>query len=179
MLVERMQRAARLDVTLYNEVEHDDGATQEAIYVVAIAAVASGIGTFIGSPGQGHGLIGLASEVLTMLLNWAIWSYVTYFIGTRVFNGTATPGEMMRTLGYAMSPGVLNVLGFLPCVGFLIRLAVFVWILVAGVVAVREALDFQTQQALWTVGLGWLAMVVIFIAQLFFFAALGWTFRVL
>jgi hypothetical protein len=179
MLVERMQRAARLDVTLYNEVEHDEDATQEAIYVVAIAAVASGIGTLIGSPGQMHGLVGLASEVLTMLLNWVIWSYVTYFIGTRFFNGTATPGEMLRTLGYAMSPGVLNVLGFVPCVGFLIRLGVFVWMLVAGVVAVREALDFETRQALLTVGVGWLAMVVIFIAELLVFTALGWPFRML
>jgi hypothetical protein len=179
MLVERMQRAARLDVTLYNEVEHDDDATQEAIYVVAIYAVASGIGTLIGSPGQTQGLIGFASEILTTLLNWVIWSYVTYFIGTRFFNGTATPGEMMRTLGYAMSPGVFNVLGFIPCVGSLIRLAVFVWILVAGVVAVREALDLQTPQALWTVGIGWLAMLAIFFAQLLVFSALGWSFRML
>jgi hypothetical protein len=78
-----------------------------------------------------------------------------------------------------MSPGVLNVLGFVPCVGFLIRLGVFVWMLVAGVVAVREALDFETRQALLTVGVGWLAMVVIFIAELLVFTTLGWPFRML
>ena len=179
MLVERMVRAARLDVTLYNEVEHDDTATTEALYVVVIAAVASGLGTLLGSFGEGRGLVGLASEVLTMMLNWVIWSYVTYFVGTRLFHGTATPGEMLRTLGFAMAPGVLNVLGFLPCIGGLVRLAVLIWMLVAGVVAVREALDFDTPKAISTVLVGWVAMLLIYAAQFIVWGLLGWTFRML
>jgi hypothetical protein len=177
MLIERMRRAALLDPTLYNEVEHDEEAITQAILVVVIAAVASGLGTLLGSFGGGPGVVGLASEVLTMLLNWAIWSYVTYWVGTRIFGGTATPGEMLRTLGFALSPAVLNVLGFLLCVGFLIRLGVFAWVLVAGVVAVREALDFDTQRAVGTVVVGWGVMVVIFVVQFILFASLGWSFR--
>ena len=179
LLVQRMIQAARLDPALYNEVEHDDQALTEAATVVVIAAVASGLGTFLGSLGHGPGLGGFASEILTTLLNWAIWSYVTFFVGTRFFGGTATFGEMLRTLGYAMSPGALNVLGFLPCVGFVVRLVVLVWMLVAGVVAVREALDFDTQHAIYTVLLGWVAMVAIFVAQFLVFALLGLPFRML
>jgi hypothetical protein len=179
MLVERMVRAARLDVTLYNEVEHDEATTAEALYVVVLAAVASGLGTLLGSFGEGRGLVGLASEVLTMLLNWVIWSYVTYFVGTRLFDGTATPAEMLRTLGFAMAPGVLNVLGFIPCVGGLVRVVVLGWMLAAGVVAVREALDFDTGKAIGTVVVGWVAMVVIYIVQFLVWGMLGWTFRML
>jgi hypothetical protein len=179
MLFERMQRAARLDPGLYNEVERDEEATAEAFYVVLLAAVASALGTLLGSLGQGPGLIGAMSEVVTMVLNWVIWSCLTWFIGTRVFAGTATLGELLRTLGFAMSPGVLNVFGFIPCFGFFIRLGVFLWLLAAGVVAVREALDFETGRALGTVVLGWVVMLVLFVVQFVFFAALGWTFRML
>ncbi len=179
MLAERMRRAALLDPALYNEVEQDWDATTEALQVVVIVAVASGIGTVLGSPGNGPGVVRLASEVLTSLLNWVIWSYVTYYIGTRLFGGTATPGELLRTLGYALSPGVLNVLGFVPCVGFLIRLGVLIWVLIAGIVAVREALDFDTSRAVATVVVGWAVMVLVFLVQLVVFMGLGWSFRML
>lgn len=179
MLFERMQRAARLDPSLYNEVERDEEATTEAFYVVVLAAAASALGTLLGSLGQGPGLVGAVSEILTTVLNWLIWSYLTWLIGTRFFEGTATPGELLRTLGFAMSPGVLNVFGFIPCFGFFIRLGVFLWQLAAGVVAVREALDFDTGRALSTVVLGWVVMLALFVLQFMFFAALGWTFRML
>src|SRR5436305_865232 len=112
-----MKRAARLDPTLYNEVEHDESALLQAAIVVVIAAVAAGLGTALNLFEHGPRHLGLISEIITQLLNWVIWSYVTYFVGTRFFGGTATPGEMLRTLGFAMSPGVLNILGFIPCLG--------------------------------------------------------------
>jgi hypothetical protein len=178
-LLERMRRAALLDRSLYNEVEHDESATTEALLVVVIAAVATGLGTALNPFEQGPRHFGLVSEILTMLVNWVLWSYVTYFVGTRFFAGTATPGEMLRTLGFAMSPGALNVLGFIPCLGGLIRLAVFIWMLVAGVVAVREALDCDNARALGTVVVGWVVMLLVFFAQLVLFGALGLTFRML
>ncbi len=71
-VVERVLRAARLDVTLYNEVERDEAATTQAIYVVVIVAVASGLGSLLGSLWHGPGLVGFASEIITSLLNWVI-----------------------------------------------------------------------------------------------------------
>ena len=44
MLVNRMIRAAMLDSRLYEEVEHDRSATSQAMQVVIIVALASGIG---------------------------------------------------------------------------------------------------------------------------------------
>ena len=57
-LTDRMIRAARLDVSLYNEVEADVSANNQALTVVALSAVASGIGAALGAAIQGRpGLI--------------------------------------------------------------------------------------------------------------------------
>ena len=169
-MIERMQRAARLDVTLYNEVEQDTSATTEALQVVVLAAACSGIGSVLGTVlfhggarGEGGALtMAFIGMVLATLASWVIWSYVTYFVGT-MMGGTATPGEMLRTLGFAMTPQVLNILGFIPCLGGILVFATGIWSLIAGVVAVREALDVSTGQAVGICILGWLLMMAVIV----------------
>ena len=97
---------------------------------------------------------------MTALLAWLAWAGVTYVIGDKILGGTATWGELLRTLGFAQSPGVLAILAFLPVVGGLIRLAVAIWVLMAGIVAIRQALDFGTGKAILTAVLGWLALAI-------------------
>ncbi|HEU5318035.1 MAG TPA: Yip1 family protein [Chloroflexota bacterium] len=163
-LVNRMIRAARLDTNLYEEVEADKDATTQAAIVVVIVAVCSAIGAALSAviTGSQTGIVGgVIGGLISAIVGWLIWAYVTYFIGTRMFGGTATPGELLRTIGFANSPGVLNLLGFIPIVGPLIRLVVFFWLLVAGVVAVRQALDFDTGKAVITTVIGWLALLII------------------
>jgi hypothetical protein len=114
--------------------------------------------------------------VIIGIVNYYIWAYVTYFVGTNLFQGTADVGEMLRTLGYASSPRVLGLLGFIPCVGWLIALAGAIWALVAAIVAVRQALDFDdTVKAIITVLIGW---VIILVIQFVIFAILGTVFGV-
>ncbi|MBI4495145.1 MAG: YIP1 family protein [Chloroflexi bacterium] len=152
-----MIRAARLEADLYEEVEADTSATTQAFLVVVIVAIASGLGLLLAGRGGG----GLVGGVVTAILGWLAWSFVTYFIGTRAFGGTATWGELLRTIGFAQSPGVLLVLRFIPVLGGLIGFAVFIWMLAAGVIAVRQALDVDTGKAVITVIIGWLAYVVV------------------
>lgn len=155
MLVERMVRAAKLDVNLYEEVEADVSATGQALQVVLIVAVASGIGTALLAlflPGEtGNPLLGFIRGLVQAVLGWLAWSFVTYLVGTRLFGGVATWGELLRTIGFAQSPGVLLALFFLPCLGQLLGLAVAIWMAVAGVIAVRQALDVTTGKAVVTV----------------------------
>jgi hypothetical protein len=161
-----MIRAARLEPDLYEEVEADQTATNDALIVVVIAAVAAGISAGIATmmSNRPGGLAGsVIGEIIGAIIGWLIWSYITYFIGTRLFDGRATPGELLRTIGFSHAPGVLNILGFIPVIGPLIRLVVFFWLLVAGVIAVRQALDFDTGKAILTTIIGWLVPVVIFI----------------
>ena len=166
-LTDRMIRAARLDIGLYNEVEADLNATNQALTVVVATAIAGGLGSAIGQAiaGRPNGVIGgLIGGVLTELIGWAVWSYVMYLVGTRVFHGTATYGELLRTLGFAYSPGVLLILRFIPVLGGLITAVVGVWRIVAGFIAIREALDLDNGNTLATIVVGIIGyLVVLFI----------------
>lgn len=164
-LADRMMRAARLDVSLYEEVEADVGATPQAFWAVIIAALADGLGHALGGAMLGRGgpgvLGGLIVGAAGAVVGWIVWSYVTYWIGTQLFGGRATPGEMLRTIGFAQAPRVLTVVGFVPVLGGLVRLVVFFWLLLAGFIAIRQALDVSTGRAVATALLGWLAMVIV------------------
>ena len=168
MLVNRMIRAAMLDPSLYEEVEHDRNATTQALQVVVIVAIAGGIGGALWklltlSPIDA--VTGLVGGILAALAGWLVWAFVTYFIGTRIFGGTASYGEMLRTLGFAQSPNVLAVfmglLGAIPLLGGLLRLALLVWVLLAGLIAIRQALDVGTGKAILTAIIGWVVMAIV------------------
>ena len=157
-LTERMQGAAMLNVATYEEVEADENATGQAATVIAIVAVATAIGNAFG--GEGSLIGGIIGGIIGAFIGWVIWAAVTYFVGTALFGGTATFGELLRTLGFANSPGVLYVLGFIPGLGMLIKLIVGLWVLVCGIVAIRQALDFSTGKDILTAIVGWLVMMI-------------------
>jgi hypothetical protein len=160
----RVTRAAMLDVNLYEEVEADTSLNQEALIVVILVSILSGIGGFLQGVFNGDigaALLALVVGVVLGVVSYYIWAYVTYFVGTNLFGGTADAGELLRVLGYASGPRVLGVLGFIPCVGGLAGAVGAIWALVAGVIAVREALDFDTTKAVLTVIIGWVIVFAI------------------
>lgn len=157
-LVERMTGAALLRVDTYEEVEHDQGATLQAAGVVAMVAVAAAIGA---AP---FGATGAIRGALAALVGWLVWAGLTYLIGAKIFHGTATWGELLRTLGFAQAPGILLVLGFIPLVGWILRIAVPLWMLVAAFIAVRQALDFGNGKTLATVLIGWVIYLALAVA---------------
>ena len=165
---DRIIRAAKLDAQLYEEVEADREATGQAMAVVVMSAVAAGVGTL----GSG-GLFGIAGGTILALVGWLIWAFLTYFIGTRLLPEPQTKadfGELLRTIGFASAPGLLRVFGVVPGVGPLIFMVAGIWMLVAMVIAVRQALDYtSTLRAVGICLIGWLLQVVIIIvaAQLF------------
>lgn len=158
-LVDRMKRAALLDVTLYEEVEHDSTATGQAMTVVVLSSVAAGIGGLAGGVG------GLVLGAVWGLVGWFLWAGLTYLIGTRMLPEPETEadlGQLLRTLGFAAAPGVLRVFGFIPGLGWLISFAASVWMLVATVIAVRQALDYRsTGRAVAVCAIGWLVILVV------------------
>jgi hypothetical protein len=164
-LVARMTRAAQLDTSLYEEVEADESASGQAALVVVLVGMASGLGHGLWEMMQGHGsaalVVGAVGGAVGQLIGWVIWAFLTYWIGTSLFKGTATYGEMLRTLGFAQSPGVLIVLSFIPILGWVIHVVVAIWMLVAGIIAIRQALDFTTEKAIFTALIGWLVPFII------------------
>ncbi len=141
-LTDRMIGAAMLNVNTYEEVESDTNATSEAMIVVVLASVANGIGSI----GYG-GIMGLIWGTVAALIGWAIWAGLTFVIGTKLLPEPQTRsdfGELLRTIGFAQSPGILRILGIIPLLGGLISIVASLWMLVAGVIAVRQALDYQS-----------------------------------
>jgi len=158
---DRMIRAAKLDVNLYEEVEADKGAMGQAMQVVILSSVAAGIGT-IGTTG----IKGLVLGTIVALVGWFIWAFLTYFIGTRLLPEPQTKadyGELLRTIGFSSSPGVLRVLGVIPMLGNILNFIISIWMLVAMVIAVRQALDYKsTWRAVGVCLIGWVVQIAIF-----------------
>lgn len=150
----RMKGAALLHIDTYEEVEADHTATGQAAGVVALVAIAQAIG------GAGEGGFGIFAGVISALLGWLLWAGITYLIGAKLFGGTATWGELLRTIGFAQTPGVLYVLGLIPVLGGIIRFGVAIWVLIAGIIAIRQALDINTGKAILTAVLGWLVIIL-------------------
>ncbi|MGD2010638.1 MAG: YIP1 family protein [Desulfobacterales bacterium] len=164
LLFERMLRAAKLDVALYEEVEADRTTIGQAMAVVVISSVAAGIGN-IGKMGFG----GILTGTLGALLGWYVWALLTYYIGTRWLpepQTRADVGELLRTTGFSSSPGVIRILGILPGIGGLIFFVAGIWQLVAMVIAVRQALDYSSNaRAIGVCLIGWIIQgAVLFLA---------------
>jgi hypothetical protein len=140
-LVDRMVRAAKFDTTVYEEVEADANALGQATLVVVISSLAGGIGTI--SEGGFAGLIG---GTIGSLIGWYVWAFLTYYVGTKWLPEPTTQadtGQLLRTLGFASSPGLIRVLGIIPGIGLVALIVAPLWMLGTMVLAVRQALDFS------------------------------------
>jgi hypothetical protein len=140
-IVTRMTRAALLDAQIYEEVEADRSATPQAFTVVVLASLAAGIGSLENNGWSGVGYITVAA-----LVGWLLWAWLTCLIGTRLLPGSETVsdlGELLRTLGFASSPGLLLVFAVIPSVSPYIFPFCGVWMLISMVIAVRQALDYE------------------------------------
>ena len=93
----------------------------------------------------------MAAAGLANLAQWLVWAGITYLVGDKLLGGTATWGQLLRTLGFARGPGILTV--FVPLIGG-IQIAVQVWVLAAGIVAIRQALGLGVVRALLTAVIG-------------------------
>jgi hypothetical protein len=165
---DRVIRAAKLDVNLYEEVEADKTALGQAMSVVVLSSVAAGVGTVAKA-----GISGILTGTIFALIGWLIWAYLTYIIGTKILPEPETKadyGELLRTIGFSSSPGLIRVLGIIPGLAGIVVLVSGIWMLIAMVIAVRQALDYQsTLRAVGVCIIGWIIqtlVVVMFLATL-------------
>ncbi|MCK8603035.1 YIP1 family protein [Desulfoferrobacter suflitae] len=155
----RMIRAAKLDAHLYEEVEADAGAMYQAMSVVVLASIASGIGMI-----EQVGIGGLVMGTLAALLGWYVWAYLAYLIGTKLIPEPQTHadfGQLLRTTGFSSSPGVIRILGIIPGLTGIVFLLAAIWMLAAMVIAIRQALDYKsTLRAVGVCAIGWIIQAV-------------------
>ena len=167
IFINRIVRACKLDISLYEEVEADKSATFQAALVVVLSSLAAGVGAL--SLGASNFLM---APILS-LISWYVWAYLIYLIGAKLFpeaNTKADHGQLLRTIGFSSAPGLIRVFGFTPD---LFTITVFIggiWMLIAMVIAVRQALDYQsTWRTIGVVIIGFLvqAIVLIFLLRIF------------
>ncbi len=169
---DRIIRAAKLDVNVYEEVEADRGALGQAMGVVVLSSIAAGIGSF-----ERAGVGGIVTGTIAALFAWYVWAYITYFVGTRFLPEPQTQadhGELLRTIGFSSSPGLIRVLGIIPGLAVVVFFVASVWMLVAMVIAVRQALDYQsTLRAVGVCVIGWVVQLLILLLLFAIFGGLG------
>ena len=161
IFLNRVFRAIKIDIDLYEEVEKDKSATVQAGIVVVLSSLAAGVGAL---------QLGVSNFLLApalSLLSWYVWAYVIYFVGVKLFGGPKTKsnhGELLRTIGFSSAPGLIRVFGFTPELMSITFIGAGIWMLVAMVVAVRQALDYQsTWRAIGVVVIGFLVQAIFLI----------------
>ncbi|MEF9426085.1 MAG: YIP1 family protein [Candidatus Mariimomonas ferrooxydans] len=156
----RIIRAAKLDVHLYEEVEADRGATMQALGVVVLSSIAVGIGSI-----TRVGIAGVLVGTVMALIGWFVWSYLIYLIGTKLLPEPQTKadyGELLRTIGFANSPGLIRIFGIIPGLSVAAFYGALFWILIATVFAVRQALDYKsTIRAVAVCVIGWIIQILL------------------
>jgi hypothetical protein len=167
--INRIIRAARLDVQLYEEVEADKKATGQAVLTVILSSIAAGFVNITSA-----GLSGVFAGILIALAGWFIWAYLVYIIGTKLLpepDTSSDMGELLRTIGFSSSPGLVRVFGIVPGLEKLLFIASAIWMLLAMVIAVRQALDYKsTWRAVCVCVIGWVIQILFTILLLSLFA---------
>ena len=167
IFINRIYRAIKIDVDLYEEVEADKNATLQAAAVVVISSLAAGVGAL-------H--LGASNFLMTpilSLLSWYIWAYLIYIVGVKIFkdpNTDSNHGELLRTIGFSSAPGIIRVFGFTPELMTVTFVGSAFWMLACMVVAVRAALDYRSLwKALGVVIVAWLLQAIALIGILMLF----------
>ena len=161
VFVNRIIRACKLDISLYEEVEADQSATLQAALVVVLSSLAAGVGAL--SLGASNFLM---APILS-LVSWYVWAYLIYLIGAKLFpepNTKADHGQLLRTIGFSSAPGLIRVFGFTPELMSITFIGAGIWMFIAMIIAVRQALDYQsTWRAVGVVVIGFLVQAIVLV----------------
>jgi hypothetical protein len=154
-MIRNVMRVMLLDVDFFKEAAKDKSLNIQAVVVVVVASGMAGVGTAVveNVPVLASVLVGM----VTGIIGWLLWSGASFLVGTRVFGGDSSFGEMLRVIGFAFAPLAI---GVVPYLGF----PAAAWMLFASVIAVREGLEIATPKALITMAAGWALWLGITIA---------------
>lgn len=166
-LFDRIFRAIKIDVELYEEVERDKSATIQAGLVVVLSSMAAGVGAL---------QLGASNFLLApifSLISWYVWAYIIFFVGVKLFpekNTKSNHGELLRTIGFSSAPGLLRVFGVTPDLMAVTFIGSAFWMLACMVVGVRAALDYKSLwRALGVVIVAWLFQAILLFTILILF----------
>ncbi len=162
-MIGRMLGAARLNAQTYEDVEHDSGATIQALLVVILVSVASFVGQLL--TGDDMNVVGaLVNGITWGVLGWALWALFTWIIGATLLKTEDTEadwGQLARCTGFAQTPRLLSVFLFIPILGPILAFVGLVWSIAAMLVAVRQSLDYtSTWRAFFVIVLAFIPVAI-------------------
>jgi len=159
LFLNRLFRAAKLDASLYEEVIADTKTMFQAMMAVFIYSAASAYGGF----GRA-GVAGINFGMLTTLIGWYIWAFSTYFVGVKFLPEAETKENrkaVLRAMGFASAPGLIRLLGLIPGVTGATLLIASVWMFVAAVVAIKQAMNYNSiYRAVGVCMIGWIISAI-------------------
>jgi hypothetical protein len=140
----RMMGAFLLDRMTYESVEVERSAGRQAVVVVLLSSLAAGVGA---AGWAGPQLFNLVTTAAIALITWLAWAGLILYVGGIVLPERQTKvdyGELVRTTGFAATPGLLQVFALFTPIAIPMFIVSWVWMIAAMVVAVRQALDFSS-----------------------------------
>jgi hypothetical protein len=150
---DRVVKSALLNSNIYEEVEADSGAFWQAMLVVVLSSIAGGVGSIY--------YYNVITGTITALIGWMVWAGIIYYVGAKFIPEPQTEadlGQLLRTIGFASSPGLIRVIGIIPGLENIIAMIASIWMIFTTVIAVRQALDYKsTIRAVIVVVVGWVA----------------------
>ncbi len=158
-MLKRISRALRLEPAFYREAADNPQYTTEAVVIAIVAGVIGAGGYYFNNP---NGLVAFILQAANnIVIGWLVWALIAYFIGTRNYRGRSTYVEVLRVLGYACAPRVLELLAFIPCAGMGFTFLAWLLSIAAGVYAIRESMEFSMNKASTSAFVGILLYVAV------------------
>lgn len=158
---ERLIRAAKVEVSLYEEVKEDTTSFPQAMATVILASLATGIGV-----GLHTGFGAMIIETFIGLLTWFVWALLVFWFGTRLLAEPQTGndiGRFLRTAGFSSAPGLIRVLGIIPPIQKVVFFVSSLWMLVTVVIAIRQGLNYaSTGRAIAVCAIGFVVQLFVF-----------------
>ncbi len=161
-MLNRMIRVIRFDPTIFREIAQDPQSSWQAAGIVLIVTLLSSLGVSLAT-GQGQRFVVALffNWDFGFLIGWLIAALAFYFVGTTLFRSKSNIAGVMRVTGFAVFTqivGVLDVIpGLTPFPSMAGRFLALVWI----TVALRQTMQLTLGQAVATLLLGWLIILIV------------------
>lgn len=159
-LASRMLGASRFSSDTYLELKEDETATGQAVAALFFACLAYGIGftLFTVQIALDSVLVGILANLILSLLAGLVWAFTAFLVGTKLFQGKTHFWGLARPLFFSSSPGIFFILLPVPLdlATRAVAVVVSAWIVVAGVVALKNAMGFGYDRSMLTYIVGFL-----------------------
>lgn len=160
--LDRIIGVVKLQESAYAEIKRDASALNQAVLVVLLSALATNVWVAVFAP---NGLVRALGGVVLAFAAWLLFGTLAWWLGTRWFAPKWAPPDLRQMLtltGFATAPAVLNILGFVPLIGWLILMVASIWSLLTAYTAVRVGLAADERNALAATFIAYLANALLF-----------------